>query len=113
MPPITAAATIVTNRLPPMEASKEPVPRPRNTPQIPHSAPETSQATVRTRSADTPQPRHSSTSSAVARIASPNRVYRSSRCTASMTTAAQPMMTSCRSLITTAPRWYCRLCATV
>src|ERR1017187_1481927 len=87
----------------PVDEENEPSPMPRSTPHTPQSAPESSQATARVRAGETPQPRVSETSAAVARIARPSLVVRSSRWTATITTTATMIAVSWPLLRTTPP----------
>ena len=103
MPPSTAAAASVMKKSLPVVEENEPSPMPRKTPHRPQSAPETSQATARVRAGETPQLRVSVTSAAVARIARPSFVIRSSRWTAAIATTATMIVVSWPLLRTTPP----------
>src|ERR1700730_1681800 len=92
--PNTAAATIISRNALPKVKLKLARFSARVTPPSPHRAPEIAHAIADTRSVATPQPRASSGSAAVARSALPIRVYRRTRCRASMLAAATPMITN-------------------
>src|SRR5260221_6952265 len=106
MPPSTAAATIGTRKLAPVTSSKVAVFRTSTTPAIPHSAPDSSQATSMIRSVGTPQLLASEGLVAVARIALPNRVQVEIRCTVTMAATATPMIATWLAVNTIEPKWY-------
>ena len=84
-------------------ASKLPASIAKITPARPHSAPVIAQVTVITRAVLIPQLRASVLLAAVARIALPSLVYRSSTCVPTMTSTLSPMTTSCTAVSTSPP----------
>ena len=84
-------------------ASKLPESMAKTTPASPHSAPVSAQVIVMTRPVLIPQLRASVLLAAVARMALPSFVYRSSACTPAMTTRLSAMTTSCTVVRTRPP----------